>query len=399
MDSTTMRVDSLPSEILQTILRYAISVPVFFDTDPEQVSSIEDMITLYQDERLYYAAERTLNALRRVCSSWNDYLVNFSFRYVDFDYVFCGFIPRQVVSKAIRISLLYPKDLEDESFKQLCSSFFDLLEHGEDLWALEIFRGNLDDLTPLRSKAPRLKSIINGYHWPQPNDRLFPNATFMLGFGTPDSMESQLVLPPLRSSYLTTLSIDLHLLYESCSSWKLPSLRNLSFRTNDRNPEGYLKMLRAIGKELRTLYDTAGLREWSSSAALPDEVWTLCPKLERFQTSFTWPPQPSIPSSLQSLRVNLGNMTLSGRFRYENLVPVEALRRVGVRTIVLHDRWINSHTHGPYITFMLRDGFTIRDIHGISFQEFVIMLARRSLRGDRRMDHYIQPALVYLLDF
>lgn len=82
----------LPQETYQTILRYAISVPIFFEVVPSQ--DIETMITLYHNPDPYYASERTRNTFRRVCYAWNEYIMSkYSFRYVDFDDISAGHIP------------------------------------------------------------------------------------------------------------------------------------------------------------------------------------------------------------------------------------------------------------------------------------------------------------------
>ena len=61
----------LPVECWQEIFKCALHVPIFFDIDPTATYGVEALAKL-SDETAYWESERTRNAMRRVCSSWNN---------------------------------------------------------------------------------------------------------------------------------------------------------------------------------------------------------------------------------------------------------------------------------------------------------------------------------------
>ncbi|PVF93214.1 hypothetical protein CPB86DRAFT_715915, partial [Serendipita vermifera] len=98
----------IPTEIWQTILRYAISVPVFLDPYAAENHSLAITWSPPLDwniEASYWAAERTRNSLQRVCCSWDDYLRSFEHRYVRMSDVVHDLVPPTCLTNAIRISL------------------------------------------------------------------------------------------------------------------------------------------------------------------------------------------------------------------------------------------------------------------------------------------------------
>ncbi|PVF93996.1 hypothetical protein CPB86DRAFT_714178, partial [Serendipita vermifera] len=96
----------LPPEIWQTILRYSISVPVFLD--PDAVERISPWIVNqpdieWNDERSYWEAERTRNALQRTCRLWDVYLRRYEHRFVRMGDVAHGLGAAQHLKVAVRV--------------------------------------------------------------------------------------------------------------------------------------------------------------------------------------------------------------------------------------------------------------------------------------------------------
>ncbi|CAG7852878.1 SubName: Full=Uncharacterized protein {ECO:0000313/EMBL:CCA69310.1} [Serendipita indica DSM 11827] len=94
----------LPTEIWQTILRHAIFVPLFFDTDPLSSYGLA-ALRGYYDMSGYWDSERTRNKLRRVCSSWNAYLQHFAHRFVALKDVVHNHVPIAALPLAYRIHM------------------------------------------------------------------------------------------------------------------------------------------------------------------------------------------------------------------------------------------------------------------------------------------------------
>ncbi|PVG00653.1 hypothetical protein CPB86DRAFT_664198, partial [Serendipita vermifera] len=93
-----------PIEIWHKILKYAISVPLFFDPNPSEVYGI-DSITDYYYEFSYWESERIRCSLRTVCKGWDSFLARFAHRYVKMTDVYHNRIPDSVLPLAIRIDL------------------------------------------------------------------------------------------------------------------------------------------------------------------------------------------------------------------------------------------------------------------------------------------------------
>lgn len=381
----------LPRELWETILRYAISVPVFFETDPIQVQDLETMVTLYKDPGPYYAAERTRNTLRRVSSSWNEYLTLFSFRYVELRDVLIGNIPSNAIHSAVRLRMLCDDEEDDiiEFDEDHPKILIQAIQSKEGPLSLEILEDETlywHYLTPLQEKLPWVKTVITDAQNMIPEaNKLFPKAVF-IGGSTRKSVTKYSNVP-LSSPHITTLSIRIRK-FERCQQWVLPSLRYLSFTSFYLTVGRYIDLLQTIGKELRILFDTS---PFTRSFTLPTEIWTLCPNLERFQTSFAWPSHHQIPSSLQSIRINLYYLK-GGWSDYEDIVPIESLQTAGISTITLTDSWMVLPKYpcfGDFISVMLNK-FTIHDIFGRSFQEFVILLILKYWKKERVADPFIE---------
>ncbi|KIM24531.1 hypothetical protein M408DRAFT_58705, partial [Serendipita vermifera MAFF 305830] len=86
-------------EIWQSILKYAISVPLFFDIEPMKARGIDQYLSQYP----YWQAERIRNTLRRVCHAWNAFLEPYDHRFIRMDDVLHKLVPLSAIPSAIRI--------------------------------------------------------------------------------------------------------------------------------------------------------------------------------------------------------------------------------------------------------------------------------------------------------
>jgi len=91
-------------EIWHIILKFSISVPIFFDTDPLETHGVEIIPRYYYDHE-YWESERSRNSLRRVCRAWNDFLQPCDYRFVRLIDVVLGHAPPISLSQAIRVAL------------------------------------------------------------------------------------------------------------------------------------------------------------------------------------------------------------------------------------------------------------------------------------------------------
>jgi len=184
------------------------------------------------------------------------------------------------------------------------------------------FQGDLD-LHQIQNRAPLLRTILKRNNKQiETFLKLFPEISFVAAFGSIQE------LPTLSHTKLTMLSITMDSL-QGCNTWDLPSLRTFSFYVDWLEAESFIGMIRAIGKELRVLYDMGD----SSLQDLPSEVWNYCPNLEQFQTSFLWPPEMGISSSLRYLR--LSSEIWETFFGYFHRIPIPALRKAEIDTVGL----------------------------------------------------------------
>ncbi|KIM24535.1 hypothetical protein M408DRAFT_75819, partial [Serendipita vermifera MAFF 305830] len=88
-------------ELWQTILKYAISVPIFLDVEPFESREIDQ----YSYEYPYWQTERIRNTLRRVCQDWNAFLKSYDHRFIQMDDVLHKRVPLAAIPSAIRIDL------------------------------------------------------------------------------------------------------------------------------------------------------------------------------------------------------------------------------------------------------------------------------------------------------
>ncbi|PVG00651.1 hypothetical protein CPB86DRAFT_754532, partial [Serendipita vermifera] len=91
-----------PVEIWHKILKYAISVPLFFDSDPAEMSDIDSIVD-YSWESSYWQSERDRHSLRTVCKAWDAFLKPYAHQFIDMMDVCHDIVPESALPLAIRI--------------------------------------------------------------------------------------------------------------------------------------------------------------------------------------------------------------------------------------------------------------------------------------------------------
>ena len=298
---------NLPVEIWRFILLDAISVPKLFSVDPIPPNGPPD-----EDE--YWASERTRNALRRVCSSWNHFLSLYDSRYVRTSDVIHGTIPAAQLARARRIRaddcrLVRCKSLHYSPPRVIASLELVLNQaNGQAPWPVEILdverAGYLGFTTP---KIKHLSNLRALYLWAGriPDDFLSaaPPLSILAGtYCTPDTMSR------MDLSKLTTLQLEIGppaSLNDIC----IPSLIHVALSTCWRydSPQRIIDWLEVHGSTLETFYWIHQHEELEMTSFDVDDIWPLCPRLKRLQLPWMaeWTPPP-VSHALQLLRLNEG---------------------------------------------------------------------------------------------
>ena len=386
----------LPIELWESILRYSISVPIFFDIDPA-ATSIGAFITRYQDEHPYWASERCRNKLRRVCSAWNIYLQQFDHRFVRLQDVISGFIPLSGIRRAKRVQLYFPelRYPEYRAGRNLLQTAF--AQEGE--WAMTIMDGGtpeLDYMALLSRKIPHLKSIIRIH--PESlihTSHLFPSLRLVLIQG----VEAEQIGEGISLPLLTTLHMG-ETANNALYSWKFRSLQHLSFEIRGLKSATFIEMLRSIGQNLITCFDTS----CPSGQEFPNETWSLCPRLRQIQTSFTWPADSSIPTSIHCIRISIENLGLADEAPSLGRLPATAILEARIQNVRFDWRWWDVIKDNDdesyeldYLLFGMEYGIFLQDAEGTDFSKFLVTLLsfywKRNIRRRPRMLTRVAPIL------
>jgi hypothetical protein len=212
-----------PLEVWQAILRYAIAVPVFFESDPIEACGWQEFINDYKDEKVYWDAERSRRSLQRVCTSWRQYLQRFSHRYVRLIDVKDGHVPVSAISHAIRLRIDYtsPRGKEFNAYDRIIRQ---AISERVEPWSLEILDGTTSEINRLllqSEKVSSLKAIINqsGIEW-KTIGQLVPNLLLLYHHAL--FLQENVVLSRLTTLHVWSLSMAA---LPSCS---FPSLKHVS---------------------------------------------------------------------------------------------------------------------------------------------------------------------------
>ncbi|CCA69310.1 hypothetical protein PIIN_03209 [Serendipita indica DSM 11827] len=302
----------LPTEIWQTILRHAIFVPLFFDTDPLSSYGLA-ALRGYYDMSGYWDSERTRNKLRRVCSSWNAYLQHFAHRFVALKDVVHNHVPIAALPLAYRIHMTACKcfacinhGLQNTGHLASSVSRSDSKEPVDRSWRVEILE---IDHHWLREDA-LLKILASKSHVRVYIRPLLIKVNKTIEHQSSSELRLYSGLPGTEICSVQNLSTLRLALDTSLVSTipPMPNLKHLSViftdRENSRGRDLLINWLQQIGHQLLTLFWATGERV---NYKLPIPIWSLCPSITSLQlpsdTLWSSPP-PTHP--ITYLRLNLG---------------------------------------------------------------------------------------------
>jgi len=241
----------------------------------------------------------------------------------------------------------------------------------EGEWAVTILEGGtpeLDEMMFSSRKIPHLKSILRIY--PQSlihAAHLFPSLTLVLAEGV-NVEQMGASLPSLTTLHMAEIAIN------AFRSWKFGSLQHLSFQLNALTPRTFIEMLRSIGQNLITCFDGSLL----SNQEFPDETWSLCPRLRQIQTSFSWPTNTSIPTSIQCIRISTGIIHSSSEAPSLSRLPAMAILQAGIQNVRFDWRWWEVFEDDAstldYLLFGMEYGIFLQDGEGTDFRTFLVTL-------------------------
>jgi hypothetical protein len=355
---------SLPVEVWQAILRYAIEVPLFLDPDAYEgvLARVEfnGRISLLNHEYIYWSAEKTRNRMQLVSKSWDSFLRPFEHRFVRMLDVRHGKVPLQKLETAIRVSF---EGCYDCTCRGVClkSPFFDFIH--ETLAQVgsieaEIFEVpemavflpwtfKLENLKVLISQqlrsSYRLSDLLRGL----PSLRHF-HGTHYYATATESGQG------PFSSNVVTlAFSIQPEGKYDPIVL-DLPCLRHLRIdlsaqrATIEFTKEAVLNILRVVGRQLRSFYF---LHVPPGNETL-EEIWELCPKLESLHISFSL---VSPPTGHPIRKLHLRHIG-----QIDALSPLSAwpnLRRIGLGPL----NWREVDFRGKDASALLRDNLRVEE--------------------------------------
>lgn len=359
-----------PVELWQTILRYSISVPVFLEANPLDRCGFRATTRCFHEESAYWTAERHRNILRRVCSNWNLYLRQFNHRFVRSEDIEAGHVPVFAIRQAIRINFATFGSSLRGSIGELTSSDQAGNEIRE-IWRLEILHCEDLDVVEFLSEVgeiPNLRCIFDADIDFEGIAAWVPTLQFVDGL--PKKFRSKSFL---RFSELTTLCVLMGSTSDllGCS---FPSLKHFSIyygQDVDVKPQDLIALLGVTGKNLVTFLDNSTLLD----QFLPDEVWSLCPKVQMFQTGFMWPSNTKTPSSLKSIRIAT-RLLIEASPYVSSYFPIAAFREAGITSIAFLHSWKSALGYWQYtldyVIHAMDHGIDFYDGGGIRFQDLII---------------------------
>ncbi|KAG8750547.1 hypothetical protein FRC14_000403 [Serendipita sp. 396] len=294
-------IPSLPIEIWQTILRYSIAVPVFFDPDFVGSfvlgTSFVDLSSTWNSEEVYWETERKRNKISRVCKRWKNYLTQFQHRFVRMEDIRRGTLQPEVLKHAIRISLnsrtdggifdqtwQCPMDYHDLSVEIITFAVVNRV-----LEEMILHVGALKHLVTVHSETGSESGTIPIMAISGPLRHLHP-------VQVPDSSSQNL----FTSESLVSLTIDLPACFFAnveISPCRFPNLQTLRvLGTKGRGGTSIaasfvVPFLCQQAPGIKRLY----IYEKQKEELLPYEIWDLCPHLEIIGISIM--PGPPPPTS------------------------------------------------------------------------------------------------------
>ncbi|CAG7846293.1 SubName: Full=Related to myotubularin related protein 1 {ECO:0000313/EMBL:CCA68449.1} [Serendipita indica DSM 11827] len=369
---TTSALSQVPPEIWEIIHKYCISVPLFFETDPA-VHGVDSLVQYYS-EVAYWHSERTRNAMRRVCKSWNIALDTFRHRYIRLSDVAHGRVPLEALPLAIRIFLepysfcqckevCYPErrvfgEARWMSIKtRMARMLVGATTASHAPWKLEILEGQLQipdfALERLANVCPRLRTLtqrscaeLDKYQ------QLVPHTQMLLMDG--DWAEGCAITGGLKLPNLTTLLLRGEMQNFCPEEWSIPSLLHLHLDIfglvlGPGATDLLSRILGCWGLHLRTLTISC-----ESDLRMPNSFWSLVPRVREVQLPFIWTLDPPVGHPLRVVRLSESLMAFAEDFsEIEPRLPLQGAieddRKSSIRRIALHESWHNALLFHPQL--------------------------------------------------
>jgi hypothetical protein len=367
---TTAR--ALPTELFHEILEESILLPEFLDPYciPEVNNPLlfigQSSLQVYENEPVYWEAERHRNVLRRVCKSFDSYLRRFDHRYIRIVDLYHGYVPLQAVYTAIRIHFLYTCPVFD--FCRQCHLINGNSTTPIDLAHLLSVVGKADSHLAAKiitGRSLAVAKVLENTYEKLPHLRVLldvdSHAFGQLGSGLGNI--NQLQTLHLFTDYghvpwsslpksLTTLiyhSEWTHFPYWTIST-QLPNLRQLRLQgpADKLGIADLTRILEIFGHQLRSLQignPSFGI----ARTATPLKIWDLCPQLERLDTAIHLDslPPPSHPLHTLSVSIPLPSdrRHIAGtRYTTAFLTSFLYSRSVSLKRLILQQKWSSMPT-------------------------------------------------------
>ncbi|CCA69314.1 hypothetical protein PIIN_03213 [Serendipita indica DSM 11827] len=386
----------LPVEIWRYILRYAIDCPEFLYIDlvPKGRPT---------DEATYWASERTRNALRGVCSSWNRFLATYCHRYIRISDIFHDTVPPASLPNATRIRI-------DECYCLHCNTFINdhvglisRFEHyvnsahtgtGATTWRVEIVDAEMNDYLDVIALEPsRISNLRALWHWRGDlPDNIFSAGPPLSIMGTcADDLAKmkRLDISKIKSIHIHDINqtnlgvVHFPNLTHACLEVDLTS------QTSRNRVNQVFDWLEVHGKRLETFYWIDYLSEITNSEV--DKIWSLCPHMRRLHLPLNakWTSPPS-SHTLQLLRVlsfeqlspdgysrlpvpcSLCNHSHAGVVQFSHYLPQIAASGVGrikIMALAWHQMFEDDNEHiFCFWTQAKSHAIDVVDISGLTFE-------------------------------
>ena len=324
-------------EIWHIILKFSISVPIFFDTDPLETYGVEVIPRYYYDDE-YWESERSRNSLRRVCRAWNEFLKHYDHRFVRLADVLHEHVPPASLSKAIRVELpdviCSCGEFHEETHGDFTRGLVNIWEAAlseanagsgtkATQWRLEILDGSIDFISEkietLWMCTPNLKVMISQgvgvSRWSTAN---FPSLKAFLSNPT-DSSHIQGFLRGIDLSSLTTLHIHSNHL-DGLQDSNLHTLKHLSIDSDGTQVEVWSQeslhpLLQRIGSNLHTFY----YRCEPVAVDIDPQLWQFLSSVRNVQLPYKWGSRLPWGHPLRSIQITIDDLWEADSVRPRNL--------------------------------------------------------------------------------
>jgi len=145
------------------------------------------------------------------------------------------------------------------------------------------------------------------------------------------------------------------------------------------------QLLMAFGKNLITFLDNSAP---SHEFIEPNRIWLNCPNIRRIQSCLFWPSDAHIPPSLHTFQIHK-RMFYLGPDDIDHCLPIAGLRSAERTIVAFNGTWREIMDYDTihamaYVERIMDLGFSLYDITGVRFQEFIVRTLRHRKAGIRR---------------